>query len=319
MTSRSPGSSPTSPRSDTINISDSDWTEVLQRIRATLRRSGLSRDDADDVTQEVVARALERGVIAESADDFMRWAWVVARNLSVDVGRRQARLVVGEIPDRPVQAADVRAHDRLALAAVTRAIESLSESDREALEAAPPAETGRTAGYLAVRRHRIRRRLEQVRMGFAGLALRLRVWRQDPNRVLPVVAVLPAALGVGALAVIAPGAAPEEPSPRRALVQNLGSDVHPTGTSAAAGNVVSRKAASPVPDTETPADSGSKLEPRAFLPIHPRVSAAGITPNETSVAVTPTPGGPPPPLICSWVGSDRTCVARPEMLPPLAL
>lgn len=207
------------------------WPEVSTRLGRLLTSRGASRDVADDLVQEVAARALAREVVFADAADLMRWAVPVALNLLVDNARSAGRVTVGidgwDAAEGDV--ADLVAH-RDRLNRVLGAVARLSAADREALTAAEDAPSDRReAVKLAVRRHRARRRLLALVDGVAGLAGVLGwigVWarRARPGRsvavaALPVAFVLPVAL---VLVNPAPEAAPERaiamaPAPRVAV------------------------------------------------------------------------------------------------------
>ena len=64
-------------------------------VAAVVAIAGLPRHDAEDVTQDVIARALERGVPTEAHADTFRWLRRVARNRAVrDAGTWYRRNVV---------------------------------------------------------------------------------------------------------------------------------------------------------------------------------------------------------------------------------
>lgn len=179
------------------------WPEVSTRLGKLLTSRGAARDVADDVVQEVAARALAHGIVFIDAGDLMRWAVPVALNLLVDHARAAGRVTVG-IDDYDAaegDVADLVAH-RDRLRQVLGAVARLSDADRAAL--APEVESPldrREAVKLAVRRHRARRRLLALVDGVAGLVAWIgvqgRMWGRRSRAgvvLVPVAFILPAAL-----------------------------------------------------------------------------------------------------------------------------
>ena len=126
------------------------WPEVSGRLGRLLASRGASRDLADDVVQEVAARALARAIVFEDAADLMRWAVPVALNLLVDSARHAGRVTVGiegwDAAEGDV--ADLVAH-RDRLTRVLGAVERLSDADRVALTSAEAPADRREAVKLA--------------------------------------------------------------------------------------------------------------------------------------------------------------------------
>lgn len=178
------------------------WPEVSGRLGRLLASRGASRDLADDVVQEVAARALARGIVFDDAADLMRWAVPVALNLLVDSARHAGRVTVGidgwDAAEGDV--ADLVAH-RDRLTRVLGAVERLSDADRVALTSVEAPADRREAVKLAVRRHRARRRLLALVDGVAAFVALAGVWarrtrapRTATVAALPVAFVLPVAL-----------------------------------------------------------------------------------------------------------------------------
>lgn len=157
------------------------WPHIERYLRRALRARGLSRDDTNDVLQQVALHALERGPDERGTDeDLLRWAYVVAMNEDTDRRRRAHRWAAleatagpqGNLLDCHVVESAVEA--RLAVEAVWGELARLPLRDREAvLDAlgtdAPRADVNpRTE---AVRRFRGRARLHAaVRRAVGGLA-----------------------------------------------------------------------------------------------------------------------------------------------------
>jgi hypothetical protein len=186
------------------------WPEVERRLRAYLRSRDVPHHVAQDITQEVAARALARGVRFMSAADLYPWTKRVAANLVVDWSRSERRLVGGVHVDGP-SPADV-AHEvegRLFARAVGSGLRALTDAERRALF----SRTDGRANTGAVRRHRARRRLlALVEGGLAWLGVAWRALRRTSH---PVVAAGAPALVLIAAAVLLPRmtAAPDATAP----------------------------------------------------------------------------------------------------------
>src|SRR5205085_9757430 len=90
-----PSGRPGFPRTRGAGVTDdlsAAWPAAQRELLRTLRRRGLSADDAGDIAQDVAERALRSGVAFEGHDSLMRWCHAVARNLTIDAARRRARL-----------------------------------------------------------------------------------------------------------------------------------------------------------------------------------------------------------------------------------
>ena len=302
---------------DISNSLEAVWPEVGERLQRALRARGLGPEAAEDIAQEVAARAVETRVQFSSPDDLMRWAWVVGRNLSIDQRRRHERVSLGDVPEQATQPADVVAHQRLAVGAVLAEVAALSAADRAAL-ANVAEEGGRSPGYLAVRRHRLRRKLARVRDAFGGLVLRERVRRGTFDWVPPLASVVPNALMVGAAILGSMG----QPVPERVVFAEGGVPQQVLRTAEGSAMLRGLRWSSAEQDRGRHAATGAQEmtspgSPRPLLPVHPRVRTPPASPQGASVSVIPTPEGPPPPLVCVRYGLHGACVDRPHALPPL--
>lgn len=194
------------------------WAGVSRDVLRGLLVRQVPRADAEDIVQEVAARALTHAPGFATTQDLVRWSWRVAWRLRIDALRREARLDHGECPD--VAGADDSARiveGRLALGAALDGITRLSPADRHALFAtAGPGATRQAAVRVAVRRHRARARLIRLCGGALGAgAWFLAVLRRlRPEVRLVAGAALPLALIVALdLAPFVSGGAGEVPAP----------------------------------------------------------------------------------------------------------
>src|SRR5947207_10806646 len=119
------------------DLVEGHWPQIAQAVRASLLRRGVGREDADDILQETALRAMSSGVCFDSADGLRRWAFVVARHLTIAQARRRRPTAVAVVPDAPAAGpgSDVAAtvEGRMVAAAVASALEQLSENDRHAI------------------------------------------------------------------------------------------------------------------------------------------------------------------------------------------
>lgn len=145
----------------------SAWPAARRELLGTLRRRGVSAEEANDIVQDVAERALRSRVAFDGHDSLMRWCHVVARNLTIDNSRRRRHLSSVDVPD--VQEA-IGVEDwvdaRLTAATVREAAAQLSAADRVAL-------FGENAGAATVaervRRHRARARLAAMIAGVGAV------------------------------------------------------------------------------------------------------------------------------------------------------
>ena len=125
------------PQSSSADASVADFvSRVSPTLRSNLVRYGLDEDDAEDVVQEVFARALAYRQGFPTARDFARWATVVARNLAYDRMRELERVEPAEIPQGTLPDPAEEVERWADIEALVRAYDSLSESDRRVLYAA---------------------------------------------------------------------------------------------------------------------------------------------------------------------------------------
>src|SRR5258708_28402810 len=73
-----------------------EWPGVRAKLLRVLYSRNVSRPDAEDIVQEVAARALTRGRGFASQEDLARWAWRVAWNLRIDAVRPQRHLAANQ-------------------------------------------------------------------------------------------------------------------------------------------------------------------------------------------------------------------------------
>ena len=111
---------------------------LLPRLRRFARSLTHHREDADDLVQVAVERALRALDQYEPGTRLDSWMFRIAKNRFIDTRRSQQRsgVVAGEVPeDAPALSGDgARAQDaRLMLADVSRALQALPDEQREAL------------------------------------------------------------------------------------------------------------------------------------------------------------------------------------------
>lgn len=143
----------------------------LELYRFLLRRSGGRIEIAEDLTQEVFARALRDGVNVPRPAGERAWLFRIARNLLVDRWRRAERCP--EVKDDILRRTAVAAGQELR-ASLHRALASLPEPEREAfllgqvagLRYAEIAEV--TASSEAAVRSRIYRARQALRRELGG-------------------------------------------------------------------------------------------------------------------------------------------------------
>lgn len=170
---------------------------VWPLLVARLRRAGASPEDAEDVAQEALLRAWDRGVFFADDGDLLRWCTVVARRSHIDRVRRQARqLDLGDLASDSASRELEAVEFRHVLGTVTTAMASLTEQERASLQPRPAeAPTDRASQVRsAVARHRARYRLRLLVGPFAALGAQIvRVTRRSA----------PAVAASGALAAAA--------------------------------------------------------------------------------------------------------------------
>lgn len=253
----------------TPEILEALWPVAHERLVQRLRACGIDGATAEDAVAEAATRALSRGLHVIDLDDFCRWAFVVARNVAYDTGRRSRHFLpleaVVEQPDRYDLANHVEM--RHEWHATARAMTTLSPADQAALLAT--LETERPLGRReavrdAVRRHRARLRLRQA-MGQAGALVGWLRRPRDVSRFWPAQWLAQqdrAALLLAAL-VLAPATAPSvgpavSPEPAAALAPALPVDA-PRVTPA--GDMRDARPAPPPTAVSTPTTHGLAAAP----------------------------------------------------------
>jgi DNA-directed RNA polymerase specialized sigma24 family protein len=293
---------------------------VRPLLLTRLRRAGASPEDAEDVAQEALLRAWDRGIDFADDGDLLRWCTVVARRSHIDRVRRQARLLdLGDLASdsacRELEAVELR-H---VLGTVSTAMASLTAQERASLQELTTEPHGDRASQVrtAVARHRARYRLRLLVGPFGALVAQL---VRTVRRAAPVAA----AAGAFAAAV---------------LSVTLGSPHH-----GARQPPTKDAAGTPKPVTATPS-APARLHhpstPAGAAARHPRVTVAGrwaaVTPNGDGpaattpiarVEVTPDNWGSldrddsepedPQPLVCvdnPFLGG-QICTPPPPDVPP---
>lgn len=277
-------------------------SRVSPTLRSNLVRYGLSEDDAEDVVQEVFARALAYRPGFPTTRDFARWATVVARNLAYDRLRELERVEPGEPPQGTLPDPAEEVERTADIEALVRAFDSLSESDRRVLYAAAHNQRPVDAEERARFRSWLHRALGRLRGRMHGwliaLLPRLRArWQME--------SVVPAVGGALLMIELATGMT----GPASSAVQPSATQV---GAPMLAPIAVANRASTAVPRLTEPADRPVRH------PASPKAVAAG---DEQSTAPTgrvtyervavPSPGGGPlvsvdtheretenPPLVC---------------------
>ena len=123
----------------------------VPRLRRYARALVNNRDDADDLVQDTLERALARGALWQGVADMRAWLFGVMHNLHVDGVRRPKLHTVmldDDTPEVPVAAAQ---GERLALLDLQAALERLPVEQRDiillvALEDMSYAEVAATLG-----------------------------------------------------------------------------------------------------------------------------------------------------------------------------
>jgi DNA-directed RNA polymerase specialized sigma24 family protein len=142
---------------------DDFWPEVEPRLLTDLRAHGVAPETARDICQEVAERALIHDVPCVDAGDLLRWARVVGRRIAIDHHRKQARLLVGDVPDRPIaHGPEEIIGSRLDVEAVVTAMASMSAADQSLILDAESGATRQDRTRIALRRHRARQRLRTI-------------------------------------------------------------------------------------------------------------------------------------------------------------
>jgi DNA-directed RNA polymerase specialized sigma24 family protein len=154
------------------------WPALQRRLNAFLRGKGVPPSEIDDIVQEVAARLVSFWHKVDPDRPLWPLTVTIALNLVRDRGRRPDLEFPGELPDvaGPGDVADAGIA-RLELAAVVRAMDALTPSQKAALLQSifPDDETVRSTSAEKMLRMRARRRLANaVGRACGGLALRTR-------------------------------------------------------------------------------------------------------------------------------------------------
>lgn len=111
----------------------------LEEERPHLRRYALSlardADDAEDLVQDCLVRALDKADSFEEGTHLRRWLFTILRNLHIDRRRRQSRRGI-DLPLNdwePALSRPASQEDRIELNDVLSRFETLRECDREIL------------------------------------------------------------------------------------------------------------------------------------------------------------------------------------------
>src|SRR5437868_5477801 len=75
------------------------WPEVSARLSEVLRRR-LDAATVEDIVQETALRVVRSRVSFASADDLLRWATRVGKNLAVDIRRRRRFIDAVPLPEQ---------------------------------------------------------------------------------------------------------------------------------------------------------------------------------------------------------------------------
>lgn len=154
------------------------WPVLQRRLNAFLRGKGVPPSEIDDLVQEVAARLVSFWHKVDPDRPLWPLTVTIALNLVRDRGRRPDLELLGELPEvaGSTDVADASIA-RLELAAVVRAMDALTSSQKAALlqTVAPDDESVPSTSAEKMLRMRARRRLANAvgRVG-GGLALRTR-------------------------------------------------------------------------------------------------------------------------------------------------
>jgi hypothetical protein len=287
------------------------WPTARPRLVTALRAAGVDEDAAADAVAEAATRALARGLVVDGVDGFCRWAFVVARNVVVDSGRKSQRVVLRDVMPESVDPYDLYRHveSRQRLREAGRVIASMPPGERGALldtllarddegggegegdadgagvASASRATTRQAAVALAVRRHRARARLRRA-MGapggwLGGLGLRRPRWMwrlsRMPSDAVSAMIAMPL-LAASVSWFVPPSAAAAVPP---AAVAPVGSPRVAAGASAPSSSAASAPARSPKASAgaavHTAGGTPPPPPPPADGPIKPAQGTAGVS------------------------------------------
>jgi hypothetical protein len=158
------------------------WPDLQRRLRYFLRSRNVPASEIDDLVQEVAARLVSFWPKIDSDRPIWPLTATIALNLLRDRSRRHDAELPGELPDcaghSDVADAGIA---RLELAAVIRAMESLSASQRNALlQVLHPESDSPSTPAEKMLRMRARRRLANA-VGRVGAGLAFKVRRLSDN------------------------------------------------------------------------------------------------------------------------------------------
>ncbi|MCU1460093.1 MAG: polymerase sigma factor [Acidimicrobiales bacterium] len=292
------------------------WSDVLGRVQAFLRRQGVDPATAEDISQEVAVRALDRRIGFTSADDLMAWACTVAKRLAVDDWRRGRRTQPDGIEMERPAAVDVaeQAVHRIQLSELSDGLSRLTDPQRAAIVSGVsgllPRDRGETV-RLAVNRHRARLRLlswtDGIACGVARVRFRLRSWFEGGQPTLA--SLVPYVAAVGLMLPL-----PSSDAPRAVERPSLTAIAR---TPAVAYRTVNRSRPVAVAPPARP-DRPAVARRRSGTGPAPKVEATIPTPAGQSYVVGTDETRPDDSLVCvgNIAGVPQSCFGKP-IKPPL--
>ncbi|TML42708.1 MAG: hypothetical protein E6G27_03585 [Actinobacteria bacterium] len=282
------------------------WPEVSARLSGVLRRR-LDAATVEDIVQETALRVVRSQVAFSSADDLLRWATRVGKNLAVDIRRRRRFIDAVPVPEQagPHNVAAVVDH-RITLDAVSAAMKRLSEVDRSAILTTPPSRSRHESNRQYAARHRARSHLRALLQGLVAVAglLARRLRPTLRSQVLLAAAVIfPVAL---VATVRGHGSAPGRIGPRIAASATF----DPGGSAQAAPPAVDPRPAPSAPPGRREARPPSPDAP--LLAGHvPPTSVQAELPMEHRVKAVLRPAEPEDHLVCVSARVVSQCVESP--------
>ena len=254
----------------------------------------------------------KKGTTFAEKRDLSRWAWKVARDLSVDELRRMSReRVEADVAPQAVVPFDDIADAHLRMNAVAEAYKRLSEVDREALTTPYPfGAEKRVRDRAALRRHRALLRLTRMA---EGLAAAFGWWRRKLD-------LHPATLdlSVVAIATVLPLMMAGPPASQPVQVSTEPRSVTSTPPPDAPAvrtivvTVVPARTSAPKPEPERSTASVGASPENQRPPRETAVEAVDPTGTPVTVGTRPT-NGERQPLVCISTGGDRTCLEYPAL------
>ena len=149
------------------------WVPRLRRYARALARS---RDDADDLVQDTLERALSKSSLWRGVGDMRAWLFTIMHNLHVDGVRRPQLHTVAFDDDTPEVAVAATQGDRLAVMDLQSALALLPADQKEvllliALEDMSYGDVAKTLGIpIGTVMSRLSRGRERLRMLLDGTA-----------------------------------------------------------------------------------------------------------------------------------------------------